>query len=85
MLTKMEKKGVVAHRTEGRVFFYRPKIREADVHRSMVSDLTERLFAGDAAALVSHLLTEREFDAQELAKIRALIEQHAKKERGHGR
>ncbi len=85
MLTKMEKKGVASHRADGRVFFYKAKIREADVHRSMVSDLTERLFEGDAVALVSHLLTEQEIDASELAKIRSLIEQHTRKERGHGR
>jgi BlaI family transcriptional regulator, penicillinase repressor len=85
MLTKMERKGVVAHRAEGRVFVYRSKIREADVHRSMVSDLTERLFEGDAAALVSHLLAEREFDSDELARIRALIDRQGKKEDGRGR
>lgn len=85
MLTKMEKKGVVAHRADGRVFLYRAKIREADVHRSMVSDLTERLFEGDAAALVSHLLTEGEFKSDEIARLRELIDRHGKKERGHGR
>ena len=85
MLTKMERKGVVAHRADGRVFVYRAKIREADVHRSMVTDLTERLFEGDAAALVSHLLTEGEFDSDELSRIRALIDRQGKSERGHGR
>lgn len=85
MLTKMEKKGVVAHRADGRVFLYRAKIREADVQRSMVSDLTERLFEGDAAALVSHLLTEGEFKTDEIARLRDLIDRHGKKERGHGR
>ncbi|MBI5433154.1 MAG: BlaI/MecI/CopY family transcriptional regulator [Planctomycetes bacterium] len=85
MLTKMERKGVVAHRADGRVFVYRAKIREADVHRSMVTDLTERLFEGDAAALVSHLLTEGEFDSDELSRIRALIDRQGKPERGHGR
>jgi predicted transcriptional regulator len=81
MLSKMERKGTVAHRVDGRVFVYRAKIRESDVHRTMVSDLTERLFEGDAAALVSHLLREGEFDADELSRLRALIDRHAKGER----
>lgn len=85
MLTKLERKGAVAHRADGRVFLYRAKIREADVQRSMVSDLTERLFEGDAAALVSHLLNEGELERDELARIRELIDRHGKKERGHGR
>lgn len=85
MLTKMEKKGVVAHASEGRVFVYRPTIRAADVTRTMISDLTERLFEGDATALVSHLIHEREFDAEELERLRSLVDEHIKKERRHGR
>lgn len=77
MLSKMERKGVVRHRTEGRQFVYRPTVSEEAVHRSMVSELTERLFAGRAAALVNHLLNEQEIDAQELAEIRRLIEARA--------
>jgi BlaI family penicillinase repressor len=78
MLTKMEKKGVVLHRSEGRQYVYRPTVSEEDVHRSMVSELTERLFEGDAAALVNHLLTAQEIDAGELARITAMIEDRAK-------
>ncbi|TDJ71286.1 MAG: BlaI/MecI/CopY family transcriptional regulator [Planctomycetota bacterium] len=79
MLSKMEKKGVVEHRSEGRHYVYRPTVSEEQVHRSMVSELTERLFAGDAAALVNHLLTAQEIDADELARIAALIEQRAQR------
>jgi predicted transcriptional regulator len=73
MLTKMERKGVVRHRTEGRQFVYAARVSEADVHRSMVTELTELLFEGNPAALVSHLLTEQEIDESELAEIRRLI------------
>lgn len=73
MLTKLEKRGVVDHRAEGRQFVYRPLVEEAVVTRSMVSDLTERLFAGDAGALVSHLLREAEIHEPELDRLRRLI------------
>ncbi len=73
MLTKMEKKGVVSHRTEGRRFLYRPTVSEAEVKRSMVGELTDRLFGGDVAALVSHLLSQHETDPEELAELRQLI------------
>lgn len=76
MLSKMEKKGVVARRREGRGFVYRPTVTETQVNRTMVADLTEQLFDGDAAALVSHLLTEQEIDRGELGAIKRLIEQH---------
>ncbi|MEL6906172.1 MAG: BlaI/MecI/CopY family transcriptional regulator, partial [Planctomycetota bacterium] len=70
MLSKMEKKGVVARRREGRGFVYRPTVTETQVHRTMVADLTEQLFDGDAAALVNHLLTEQEIDRGELGVIK---------------
>ncbi len=73
MLTKMEKKGVVEHRVEGRRFIYRPLVQESDVRRTMVDELTERLFAGDTTALVSHLLAEHSPDAEELAELKRLI------------
>ncbi len=73
MLTKMEARGIVGHRTEGRRFIYQPRVSESEVRQSMVSDLTARFFAGDAAALVSHLLSEYEIDASELAALKATI------------
>ena len=75
MLSKMERKGVVAHRVEGRQYVYRATVSEADVKRTMVSDLLELLFSGDASALVGHLLTEQEIDRKELERLRALIAQ----------
>lgn len=73
MLRKMEDKGVVAHRAEGRQYVYRPTVTEDEVRRSMVGELVERLFAGDPSALVSHLLEEGEVDAETLARLRARL------------
>ena len=73
MLRKMEGKGVVAHRSEGRVFVYRPTVTEAVVRRSMVAEVVDRLFAGDPAALVSHLVAEAELDPDDLARLRAML------------
>jgi len=70
MLRKMEEKGVVRHRAAGRQFVYRPAVSEDAVRRSMVSDLVERLFGGDPAALVSHLVSEHEVDTAELEALR---------------
>jgi BlaI family transcriptional regulator, penicillinase repressor len=71
MLKKMEEKGVVAHRADGRRFVYRPAVSESAVRSSMVGELTERLFGGDPVALVSHLISEYEIDPDELAALRA--------------
>jgi hypothetical protein len=39
----------------------------------MVSELTERLFAGDVTALVSHLLSDRDMTPGDLARVRKMI------------
>ncbi|HYX25045.1 MAG TPA: BlaI/MecI/CopY family transcriptional regulator [Thermoanaerobaculia bacterium] len=80
MLTKMEKKGVVDHRAEGRRFIYRPLVSEGQVRRSMVSDLTSQLFRGDVTALVNHLLSEHDIDSEELAQLREMIASRERKE-----
>ncbi len=80
MLTKMEDKGVVAHRADGRRYVYRPLVSERQVRRSMVRRLTEGLFAGDALAVVSHLLSEREIPVDELAALKRMIAEREREE-----
>ena len=80
MLRKMEEKGVVAHRTEGRKFIYSPTISEERARRSMVEQLTEKLFSGNVAELVSHLLEEHEVDEVELRQLQKLIEEKGKED-----
>ena len=73
MLRKMEDKGVVAHRVEDRHFVYRPTVTEDEIRSSMVGELLERLFAGDPAALVSHLVADRDIDDAEIERLRRLL------------
>jgi len=85
MLTKLEKRKLVAHRSEGRQFVYRALVSESQVQRSMIAELTSRLFAGDTTALVSHLLQEHEIDASEVERLRGLIAEQGKREHGSGK
>ncbi len=80
MLAKLEKRGVVEHRMDGRRFVYRPRIDEGQVRRSMVAELTSQLFRGDVTALVNHLLSEHEIETGELAQLKALISAREKEE-----
>lgn len=73
MLKRMERRGLVAHRTSGRTFHYRPRVTEEQVLRSDLEDLTQRWFDGDPTALVSHLLGAHEISRGDLEKVRRLI------------
>jgi len=78
VLSRLEKRGLVEHRSVGRQFVYRTRVTEEDVQRSMVSELTDLLFEGNPAELVSHLLSERDLDPQDLARVKAMIEAREK-------
>jgi len=81
MLRKLEDRGIVAHRANGRQFLYRPVIAESDVREGMVIDLVQRMFSGDSAALVNHLIQAGEIDADELDELKA----HISRKREDGR
>jgi predicted transcriptional regulator len=73
MLRKMEAKGVVTHRADGRQFVYSASVAQTEVKRSMVGELVDRLFGGDPEALVSHLVEEGEIDSEQLEELRARV------------
>lgn len=73
MLSRLEKRGVVTHRSQARQFVYRPLVTEQQVKHSMVSELTSRVFDGDVAAMVSHLLTAQDVSPGDRERIRAML------------
>ena len=73
MLSKMEARGLVDHHKVGRQFIYTPLVEEALARRSMVQDVTSRMFGGKPAELLSHLVREEEIGDEDLDELRALI------------
>jgi predicted transcriptional regulator len=76
LLSRLVRRGVVAHRVESRQFVYRPTVSEDSVRHSMLSELTEQLFDGDVAELVSHLLSARDISSGDLDKVKEMIAHH---------
>lgn len=74
LLTRLEKRGVVAVRREGRQLLYSARVSESQVRRSMVSGLIQSLFRGDAGALLAHLVSEDDVAPDDLERVRALLE-----------
>jgi len=73
IVARLQRRRILARRTKDKQFVYRALVTEADVQHSMVSELTERLFAGDVTALVSHLLSDRDMTPGDLARVRKMI------------
>lgn len=74
VLSRLEKQGLVTHRNEGRQFVYRAALAEQEAEGSMVEELTERVFEGDYARLFAHLLDRRQVAADDLQRIKEMIE-----------
>ncbi|MGE0192756.1 MAG: BlaI/MecI/CopY family transcriptional regulator [Planctomycetota bacterium] len=63
LLARLVRRGAVARRRgDGRTYLYRAAVEEDEVRRSMVGALMDRLFAGDPAALVHHLVEDQDLD-----------------------
>lgn len=73
ILTRLEKRRIVRHQARGRLFVYSALVTESQVRRSMVSDLTDLLFDGSPAALISHLLSEKDIGPRDLDEVKRLI------------
>ena len=78
MLRKMEDRGLVKHKTEGRKFLYRSAIGPQTVTRRLTTDLLDRVFAGSLADMMSHLLTSRDISEDELRRLENLISERKK-------
>ena len=74
VLSRLEKRGVVAYRVEGRQDVYRALVDEAGACHSALAEVKQRLFAGDVATLVGALLSSHDVRAGDLARVKALIE-----------
>ena len=76
ILTRLEKRGIVSHTTQQRQYIYHARVSEPDVRRTLLAELTERVFEGDVPALVSQLLSVHEMSPGDLARVKALIADH---------
>ena len=81
-LARLEKRGLVAHAARGRLFVYRALITEEEARSGMVRELTQRLFAGDLAQHLDHLLASRDVRPGDLERIRRRIEERARELEG---
>ena len=74
MLARLEKKGVVSHRSDGRTFVYRASVSELDMRRKAISGVIRNLFRGNPSEVVGQILSERDVSDEDLARMRSMIE-----------
>lgn len=70
----LESKGYVKHVKDGRAHIYLPKVDRKDATRFEVRHLVSRFFGNSHELLVLNILEEKSLDAEELARVRELLE-----------
>jgi BlaI family transcriptional regulator, penicillinase repressor len=79
LLRQLEAKGVVAHDVEERTFVFRALYHQAQVTETPLRDLLQRVYQGSVVNLMSHLLKHESVSREELARLRALIDEEEQK------
>ncbi len=74
LLSRLQKRGLVTHRTDGRKHVYRSTVSESEVQSALLDSVTDGVFGGDVTALVSHLLSKREVSTGDLAAVQQILD-----------
>ena len=80
----LEKKAYVRHIKDGRAHVYRPLVARSEATRSEISHLAHRFFKNSHEMLVLNILEDRGVDAEELQRLRQLLEQTQPQEPKNG-
>lgn len=74
-LRRLEAKGYLRTRREGRTKIYLPRVRPQQVVREVIDDLLKLLFGGESLPLFQHLIQERGLTENEFEQLRAMLDQ----------
>jgi BlaI family transcriptional regulator, penicillinase repressor len=74
----MAEKGLVSRDQSARTHVYKAAVSEKNTRRRLVSDLLDRAFDGSALGLVMQALSARRASAEEIERIRELLDEMEK-------
>ena len=74
-LCRLEEKGYVSSKKQGRAKSYRAKVQPARAIRDAVDQFVDRLFAGDSLSLLQHLIEEKGVTRKDLGRLREMIDE----------
>ena len=80
VLRRVEQKGYLEHRREGRAFIYRPTVDAATAARGAVRRVLDRFYGGSVERLLVGLLDGKMLDARQLSELQARVKDAAARE-----
>ncbi len=79
-LRRLEQKGYARAKLAGRTRVYAPRVKPRTVIRETLNDLIDRLFDGETLPLMRHLVEDGKLTSDDLAELRAMIDQMERNE-----
>ena len=80
-LRGLERRRFLDHTVEGKAHRFRSRVTRDEYTQDRVRELVTRLFEGNPAALMNHLLGSERLEAADLSRIRALLEDDGRSDR----
>jgi BlaI family penicillinase repressor len=74
LLRRLENKGYLKHRTEGKAHVFYPAIKRDRVVKRTVVDFLDRLFGGDPRPLMQFLAEDGHINANDVERLKKLID-----------
>ena len=73
-MNRLEVKGWLQHREDGRTFYFSTRYNRDQTLAEMASDIQDRAFGGSCTELVKCLIDQRKITPQEMDSLRKLIQ-----------
>ena len=78
LIDRLVRKGALGVDTAARPYHYSPKVSLRDCIRAESRSFLERVFGGEPAAMILHLVQETELSSADLKKLRLLLREKEK-------
>jgi len=74
LLRRLEKKGYLTHQLRGNAHVFASTVKQDTVINRSISELLERLFSGDPMLLMQHLAKHRKLNAQDIERLKEMVD-----------
>jgi len=74
LLRRLEEKGYLKHKTEGKAHVFYPSVERDKVIKRSIGDFLDRLFGGDPIPLMHYLAEHGKVSAEDIEALKKLVE-----------
>jgi len=74
LLRRLEKKGYLGHRSEGKAHVFFAAVESEDVIKRSVGDFLDRLFGGDPVPLMHYLAEHGDMRVEDIERLKELVD-----------